>query len=662
MVSLRVCVVQDERPRVADVQRAARVRRETEDDLPVDRIRERREFLRSGVGSDFLQEFGCDRREFRPLGLEAEFVHVRDDALDQDRGLLGPRAERPVFREHLPEDGLRVRLASVEDRVLQREFPGGFQGHVAANFLGLLSLLEEDAGARCGIQELSLMEWPIQEPLPIRPNDPAVAPGNVGPFHIAPRCLEIESWRSRRDGSINIDTDFLRETPLWKPFCTPNHILSLVGRRGAKVSLRQRAGLASAVWAVAFSLLAVVAATPKGPTAMLSVDDVTPVVGQIVHFDASGSVPHDEGKGRIVSYEFDFGDGNHTREQSSPFATHAYSLVGPKRATVDVEDARGNEGSASVRIDVQPKSPPTGAPDLTPSSASTIPAQPIEGQIAIVSIILANHGNATAEGATIDVTDQRPNGTVVSIGTASLSAPLEPEASVVVYSPTFVAIEVGNHTLDIVVGNVTPAETDLEDNTLTIGMTVLPVTGPPPGGVPDLAPESAVTIPTQPVEGEIVSVSITVVNRGSVAADAALIDISDVRPNGTIVPIGTSVLSTPLGLGDSVVVDSPSFVAAGVGDHQLQIDIRSVTPAETDVEDNSLRISMTVLPAKGPPPPPNEGGFSLDTALLAGGLAAAAVAAVLVATWLLLTPRETGPLEPPPPEPPDDSPPPIRPP
>src|SRR3989475_7107 len=172
---------------------------------------------------------------------------------------------------------------------------------------------------------------------------------------------------------------------------------------------------------------------------------------------------------------------------------------------------------------------------------------PIEGQIAIVSITIANRGNATAEAATIEVTDQRPNGKVVSIGTTSLLASLEPEVSVVVYSPTFMAMGVGNHSLQIVVGNVTPAETDVEDNTLTIGMTVLSVTGPPPGGSPDLAPESAVTIPTRPVEGESGSPSIKVLNPGSVAAGAAILEISEVRPNGTNAPLGTPVLSAPFG-------------------------------------------------------------------------------------------------------------------
>ncbi len=419
-------------------------------------------------------------------------------------------------------------------------------------------------------------------------------------------------------------------------------------------------GLASAGWAVAFSLLAVAAATPRGPTAMLSVDDPTPGIGQIVYFDASASVGHDTGNGRIVSYEFDFGDGNRTREQDSPLASHAYSLAGPRRASVTVEDARGNEGTASVRIEVQPKPSTGGIPDLTPQSASTIPAEPIDGQIAILSITIANHGNGSADGASIDVTDQRPNGTILAIGDASLPARLDPEESVVVYSPTFVASEVGNHTLQIVVGQVTPEEKDVEDNTLTIRMTVLPAIGPPPGGTPDLAPETASTIPAQPVEGEAVIVSITIVNRGSVAANAAILGASDVRPNGTVVPIGTTVLTSPLAPGASVVVYAPTFVAAAAGSHELQITIRSVSPPETDVADNALTIPMTVLPAMGPPPPPIGGG--VEAAIIAVGLAAAAVAALLIATWLLLMPREPGPLEPPPPEPPDDSPPPIRPP
>lgn len=299
--------------------------------------------------------------------------------------------------------------------------------------------------------------------------------------------------------------------------------------------------MALVVWAIAFEILAVAVAIPGGPTAALTVDDDSPIVGQTVRFDASASVGHDNGRGRIVSYRFDFGDGTGTAEQVSPIASHAYADVGTRRATVVVRDARGNEGRASLTVDVQPRPPPTGpSPDLAPVAASTNPADPSEGDVVSLSITVVNHGEAAAESATIDATDERPNGTTVPIGQTHLLEPLSPGASVVVYAPSFVAQGVGNHTLRIVVGNVTPSETYTQDNVKTIRMTVVASAGPPP---------------------------------------------------------------------------------------------------------------------------PTGGEFPLATVLLVLGLAAAGVAAALVAAWLLVRSREPrGSLEPPPAEPPDESPPPLRPP
>src|SRR5947209_6965471 len=409
--------------------------------------------------SDFLQQFRCNRRELRPLRLEAEIVHLRDDAFDVRARLLRAPPEGGVFGEQPAEDRLRVRLSFVKDGVLQREFPSGFEGHVAANFLGLLSLLE---GKGSG-------SWPIRR----RRSDPFISDDPSSSPRIAASPNRIARHRDVTEVSILIPISSKQRRPGNHFACVLTSLV--VGRGRGRLSLRTRVGLASAGWAVAFSLLAVAAATTRGPTAMLSGDGPTPGIGQIVYFDASASVDHDTENGRIVSYEFDFGDGNRTREQDSPLASHAYSLAGPRRASVTVEDARGNQGTASVRIEVQPKPPTGGIPDLTPQSVSTIPAEPIDGQIAILSITIANHGNGTADAAMIDVMDQRPNGTILAIGNASLPTQLAPEDSVVVYSPTFVAAGVGNHSLQIVVGHVTPEEKDVEDNTLTIRMTVLPV-------------------------------------------------------------------------------------------------------------------------------------------------------------------------------------------
>ncbi len=257
----------------------------------------------------------------------------------------------------------------------------------------------------------------------------------------------------------------------------------LVGRWWGRLSPRERAGVAFAVWAFAFFALSVAAATPGGPLAALTADDLHPIVGQTVHFDASASVSHDEGLGRIVSYRFDFGDGAGTAGQIPATAGHAYADVGPRRAIVIVRDARDNVGTASVTIDVRPRPTPTGPePDLTPSAASTDPGSPLEGQVVSVGITIVNHGGATADSATIDVYDARPDGTTVAIGQIALPQPLAAGSSATVYSQSFLAVGVGDHAIRIVVGNVTPTESNTSDNAREIPMTVRASTGSPPNG------------------------------------------------------------------------------------------------------------------------------------------------------------------------------------
>jgi hypothetical protein len=247
------------------------------------------------------------------------------------------------------------------------------------------------------------------------------------------------------------------------------------------LSLRQRAGVALAVWAIAFSLLAVASALPTGPRAVLTVDDPSPVVGQIVRFDASESLPHDQGRGRIVGYRFTFGDGQGTPEQSSPMATHAYSEEGEARATLTVRDARGLEGTASLAVHVQRAPEPTRPePDLVPVAAVTIPARPEEREIVTVSVTILNHGGTEAEAATIDLFDDRPSGETVHIGQVDLPEPLPPAKAVVVFSESFEAVGVGDHTIRIRIGNVTPDEASTEDNELALTMTVRAATSPPP--------------------------------------------------------------------------------------------------------------------------------------------------------------------------------------
>ncbi len=133
MVLLRVRVIQDERPRVPDVEGAARVRREAKDDLAIDGVRERREFLRAYYGHRPFEEFRSDCGQLRPLHLGSEAVHVRNDTLHVVRDFLCAPTQARVLCEHPSKDRLDVRFSSMKNGILQGELSRGFEAHERPN-------------------------------------------------------------------------------------------------------------------------------------------------------------------------------------------------------------------------------------------------------------------------------------------------------------------------------------------------------------------------------------------------------------------------------------------------------------------------------------------------------------------------------------------------
>jgi hypothetical protein len=252
-----------------------------------------------------------------------------------------------------------------------------------------------------------------------------------------------------------------------------------VGSRRTHFALRRRAAIALAVWAVAFTMLAVAAAIPEGPTATLTVDNAYPDIGQVVHFNASASSAHDAGNGKIVAYRFAFGDGQGTGWQTSPLTDHAYAAAGTFTATVTVVDNRGAEGIASVTVRPgPPPPPPVRAPDLVPIQAQPDPATPQVNASVNLTVVVLNRGGGAADSAILRVYDVPPNASARLVGILPLTQPLAPSQTLSGAVGPFVVRAPGNHTLRILVTNVTPPETDTANNELDVRMAVLP--SPPP--------------------------------------------------------------------------------------------------------------------------------------------------------------------------------------
>jgi len=182
---------------------------------------------------------------------------------------------------------------------------------------------------------------------------------------------------------------------------------------------------------------------------------------------------------------------------------------------------------------------------------------------------------------------------------------------------------------------------------------------------PDLRPANLAVSPVPPYEGDVVEVTVTVVNVGDTAAISATVELIDSRPNGDVVRIGVTPLSDSLAPGASALVHTPQFLAVGFGEHNLTIRVENVVPAEASAGNDALSEWMQVLPARTPPPPPPADGVRIE-ALATLGFGAFVgflfVVGVIAVVIVFLSRGERSEMEPPPPEPPDRSPPPLRPP
>jgi len=100
------------------------------------------------------------------------------------------------------------------------------------------------------------------------------------------------------------------------------------------------------------------------PEAKIDVDKDNPFSGQEVEFSGLGSTDD----GSIVSYKFDFGDGQERNWSISPTARHTYKYPSDYMATVQVRDNSGVESPISDPITIEVKDvQPTADFDVSPA-------------------------------------------------------------------------------------------------------------------------------------------------------------------------------------------------------------------------------------------------------------------------------------------------------
>jgi hypothetical protein len=128
--------------------------------------------------------------------------------------------------------------------------------------------------------------------------------------------------------------------------------------------------------------------------------------------------------------------------------------------------------------------PEASAPDLVLTRLTMTPANASEDEVVHFDVTIKNQGDFAAWTGTVTFVDVQPDGGVVTLPEISLSAPLNPQASVVLEAPPFVLVGAGEHVFMARVSGVSPPEANTANNALPLHATVRPGDGVPPPPTP----------------------------------------------------------------------------------------------------------------------------------------------------------------------------------
>ena len=231
------------------------------------------------------------------------------------------------------------------------------------------------------------------------------------------------------------------------------------------------------------------------------------------------------------------------------------------------------------------------------SNVEFAPAAPQDGNLVTIHATALNNGAAGATDVVVRI-DDITGGTPELIGKQRLIDALAPGEAATVQVTYDTTDKAGERRIQVTLDPVnTVGESDEQDNSAIVPLTI----APPPA--PNLVVrESNVRFtPAAPSDGQVVTVTVTVLNEGQLNASRVEVQVMDAT-NGAPVPVGDVQVIGGISAGGSGIAQVMYDTTGKAGERLISVVVDPAgLIAETDETDNAVEVKLTVAPPAAAP-------------------------------------------------------------